>query len=378
MQSKSARLTLVGVFLLLIYGVPLSQAVLELSRRETPVAVEVFTRTPNAENLRAYEKDLETASWVQNAVRPYLQYWRYLSMGDLGDKGIIGRDGWLFYKPGIQFLVEPWPAAEVLPSQGDPLQAVTSFRDQLKSRGVDLLVLIAPGKESVYPERLAARAANAAEPVNGHVRRFAQQLRDAGIDTIDLSETLTAARQSTALPMYLVQDTHWSPLGAKTAAEAVARHVLDRGWAAKGNLVYDVKELPLQRHGDVLRMAKSAPLLTRVQPESIACEQVLQPGTDSVYKDDPASPILVLGDSFLRIYQLDEPKGAGFIAHLARALGQPVASIVNDGGASTLVRQELSRKSGLLQGKRLVVWEFVERDLRFGTEGWQEVTLAKQ
>jgi len=29
----------------------------------------------------------------------------------------------------------------------------------------------------------------------------------------------------------------------------------------------------------------------------------------------------------------------------------------------------------LLCNKKVVVWEFVERDLRFGTEGWQVVPL---
>ena len=85
--------------------------------------------------------------------------------------------------------------------------------------------------------------------------------------------------------------------------------------------------------------------------------------------------MLVLGDSFLRIYQSDEPKAAGFLAHLALNLQRPVASIVNDGGASTLVRQQLSRRADLLEGKKLVVWEFVERDLRFGTEGWKQVPI---
>jgi hypothetical protein len=85
--------------------------------------------------------------------------------------------------------------------------------------------------------------------------------------------------------------------------------------------------------------------------------------------------VLVLGDSFLRIYQQDEPGGAGFIAHLARELKQPLTSVVNDGGASTLVRQELHRRPALLQNKRVVVWEFVERDIRLGTEGWQQVPL---
>jgi hypothetical protein len=94
------------------------------------------------------------------------------------------------------------------------------------------------------------------------------------------------------------------------------------------------------------------------------------------YRDDPTSPVLVLGDSFLRIYQTDAPTSAGFIAHLARELRHPVASVVNDGGASTLVRQELARRPQLLAGKKVVIWEFVERDIRFGTEGWKRVPLS--
>ena len=82
----------------------------------------------------------------------------------------------------------------------------------------------------------------------------------------------------------------------------------------------------------------------------------------------------VLGDSFLRIYERDEPKVAGFVSHLAYELQTPIASIISDGGASTLVRQELKRKSELLAGKKVVVWEFVERDIRFGLEGWEKST----
>jgi hypothetical protein len=82
-----------------------------------------------------------------------------------------------------------------------------------------------------------------------------------------------------------------------------------------------------------------------------------------------------LGDSFLRIYQQDEPGSAGLVAHLAKALQQPLTSLVSDGGASTLVRQELYRRPALLQGKKVVVWEFVERDIRLGAEGWQIIPM---
>jgi hypothetical protein len=121
-------------------------------------------------------------------------------------------------------------------------------------------------------------------------------------------------------------------------------------------------------------------------PEKTRCYQVYAITRDArgavcgrtLYKDDfKHSAILVLGDSFSRIYQTDEPRSAGWISHLARELSQPVASLVNDGGASTLVRQSLARKPNLLKGKKLVVWEVVERDFRFGDDGWKDVPIVK-
>jgi hypothetical protein len=42
------------------------------------------------------------------------------------------------------------------------------------------------------------------------------------------------------------------------------------------------------------------------------------------------------------------------------------------------VRQELARRPQLLNGKTVVIWEFVERDIRFGTEGWKAVPLPSR
>ena len=113
----------------------------------------------------------------------------------------------------------------------------------------------------------------------------------------------------------------------------------------------------------------------RIPREEIDCAQVVLRESGRLYVDDPKSEVLLLGDSFSRIYEQDAPGSGGFPAHLAYELGRPVASLVNDGGASTLVRQSLATKPRLLEGKRVVVWEFVERDIRFGLEGWQRVAL---
>ena len=242
--------------------------------------------------------------------------------------------------------------------------------------GIKLLVVPAPNKASVYPEMLCAGAGSAGRPVNPATRKTLSKLAQAGVEVVDLFDVFARAKAEGgspgSAPLYLAQDTHWSPDGMRLAAHAVARRLLDKG---SGPTPFVIQPVPVSRRGDVLAMIQN-PWIERLFPaEEMICAQVLSADRREPYRDDPGSPVLVLGDSFLRIYQGEEPGSAGFIAHLARELGLPVASVVNDGGASTLVRQELYRKPALLSGKRVVVWEFVERDLRFGTEGWQEIPL---
>ena len=161
------------------------------------------------------------------------------------------------------------------------------------------------------------------------------------------------------------------------AAAAVARRVLDGGTVNRGDHAYVVRPVTVRRHGDLVEMLRVPQIERTLEPESSGVPASGRVRHRTPYRDRPDSEILILGDSFLRIYEQDEPGAAGFIAHLARELGRPLTSIVNDGGASTLVRQELARRPTLLLNKRLVIWEFAERDIRYGTEGWQIVPLAR-
>jgi hypothetical protein len=195
---------------------------------------------------------------------------------------------------------------------------------------------------------------------------------------MNLFELFAAAKApgpATAPALYLAQDSHWSPAGVELAARAVAKTIIERGWVKLGSVAYQITPSPVRRVGDILRMLQVPQLEREAVAETALCKRVSRAETGAPYQDDPGSDILVLGDSFLRIYQTDEPGAAGFIAQLGRELRTPLASIVNDGGASTLVRQELSRRPALLTHKKLVIWEFVERDIRLGLEGWQHVPL---
>lgn len=369
--TRTTHGVIVALFLLAIAMEGPVQALLDTREEGRPQAFDLFAQPPSQDALRAFERTLEDRSWSANAVRAPFQRLRHAFLGDLGAKVVPGREGWLFYRQGVDYLVQSWPGAGE-GSPDDPLPAIVDFRDQLAVRGVELLIAIAPGKASMYPKQLVAHPVDS--PVYAHTRAFQERLAAAGIAFVDLHGALASAGQTEA-PLYLMRDTHWTPEGARRAAEAVADRILAEGWATPGNVAYVSRDLTVERAGDLLRMAGSPGITAAYPPERVTAQQIVDPATGALLVSGTASPVLVLGDSFLRIYEHDEPGSAGFLAHLARALKEPVASIVSDGGASTLVRQELARRPEVLRGKRLVVWEFVERDLRFGTDGWRRVSL---
>jgi len=352
--------------------------------------------------LRSWEAEMEETSVAANTLRPPMQFLRYALLHDLGEKGVRGRQGWYFYKPGIEYLTRPYirdPRSIVVdpndkPLVDNPLACITNFKRQLDTLGVEVLVVIVPGKGSVYPDMLNGEVDPDEACLSSHSLRTIAELRDSGVAVVDLFKPFHDERQrdSTAGDsLYLRKDTHWRSRGLRLCAGLVAERIREYPWydPAGETVEYILDTVTVDRVGDVGSMIglpdfNMRELRLSFEVESTKCFQVYRVRRDesgeetgrSLYRDDfQRSNVLVLGDSFSRIYQTDAPRGAGWIAHLAFELGQPVASIVSDGGASTLVREKLARSAEVLHGKKLVVWEFVERDLRFGAKGWQDISL---
>jgi hypothetical protein len=373
MNTQTPRTLVIVLFLAILAGPPLLQVVVEARSGEWPAVLRLFTQRPTPENLRAYEKELQNASATAHTLRPAMQSLQFFVLREAGEKALVGPDGWLFYQPGVSYLTQRAKPGDS--TVQDAVAAVTRLRDDLAARGIRLLVMPAPNKESVYPDQLARCAVPPQQALSGETRSFLAQCEAAGVELVDLFALYRDARASSNALLYLEQDSHWSPAGMEMAANAVATRIVERGWLSPGTISYDARPSPVQELGDIVRMIRSPQIEAHMRPQSIATSQVIRRETSALFTDDPSPEVLVLGDSFLRIYERDAPGGAGFVAHLARALGRPVAGIINDGGASTLVRQELFRRPRLLSRAKVVVWEFVERDIRLGTEGWQIVAL---
>ncbi len=354
----------------------------------------------NDRYLRPFEKELENSSVFVGQARPLLQHAWYVLFKDLGTKGIRGLGDWYFYTLDVDYLVKPSVldkrSISVDPNDrqltDDPVAAITAFNKRLAARGIDLLVVVVPGKPSIYPDVLSKRIGSGSAAAFSHSNAIIRELEHRGVNAVDLFGPFAKERAldgQAGDSMYLRQDTHWKARGVRCAAKVVAQRIKSFPRYRQGTAEYAIDSTIVDRVGDVAIMSSLALLgkpgaSRELTAEKTKCYRVYRVFRDSLgneagrelYKDDfRSSEILILGDSFSRIYQTDEPRGAGWISHLALELSQPVASVVNDGGASTLARRSLARRINLLKGKKLVVWEIVERDFRFGEDGWKDVEL---
>ena len=322
--------------------------------------------------LRAYEDRLEKENAFVKRTRPFYQSLAWNVLRDPGEKALRADSGFLFYRQDVEFLVRPHPWKT--DSLDNPVEAVLAFRAELEKRGVELLVVVVPGKPSIYPEFLNPTMYGASGDGISPGLAFLDSLESHGVLTVNLYSVLRKEklRDSERDFLYLNTDTHWTPRGAEVVAKAVASKVRKLPfYAAIPKEALTDSLVLVKRKGDIATMAD----LESEFPMQAVEAYVVKNAKGPLRSDFRKAQILILGDSFSRIYETDSPMSAGWISRLAKNLQVPVSAIVSDGGASTLVREKLARRSGVLKNKKLLIWEFVERDLRFGAEGWKKVRL---
>jgi alginate O-acetyltransferase complex protein AlgJ len=132
---------------------------------------------------------------------------------------------------------------------------------------------------------------------------------------------------------------------------------------------FSVTTTNITQLGDIGKMLELPAGQTLIRPETVTIERVTLPAPT-------AADVLLLGDSFANIYSLagmgwgDQ---AGLAEQLSRALGRPVDRIIRNDAGSHATRELLRNEPGRLAGKRMVVWQFAERELAFGD--WKRIEL---
>lgn len=133
-------------------------------------------------------------------------------------KALVGQDGFLFYagEQSVDYFrnVKPFTAAELTHWRED----LEERRDWLAARGIRYLVVVAPDKETIYPEFMPP----ALRPVRTE-SRLDQLLADlrvrSKVDVVDLRPSLMRAKAGGRV--YHKTDTHWNDAGALVASREI-------------------------------------------------------------------------------------------------------------------------------------------------------------
>ena len=376
--SRRIGWTTVLFFIFIIGIVPLIQLAKEIYAQEPIIELNIFRKSPTTANIRLYEKEIEDNSIITQKTRPWFQ----MFLTRLGNKGnskvVIGRDGWLFYHPSLNYIIKP--GSSFYRNLG-PLEAITAFHEALKAHGVDLILLPIPGKSTIYPEYLSKRYdTNLVTPVNPHTDEFFQKLKDKGIRILDPANVLWKGK-SKIDTVYMKQDTHWSPQGMGLVANYLAEFISSNGWIEGApRRDYKTQSVQVSRYGDLYDMIDLPKKYGIFKPMIVAVEKVIDSATGEPFAPDENSPIILLGDSFINLFSRPEMgfgEKAGLAERLALKLGVPIDVIaINDGGP-TSTREQLARRTNALVGKKLIIWQFATRDLTNPESQWKVVKLPE-
>lgn len=285
-----------------------------------------------------------------------------LSKSDAASQAVAGRDGWLLFQRELQYL----QARDTATQAADPVERIVSLRDSLAGLGIDFLFVPIPTKQDVVPNLIdpKRKAKGWAQPAIPHL---CSRLAARGVESLDLLTSLQAQGKA---GLWRKQDTHWDPSGIAIAAEALSRRLKGYSWfaslpASAGKL--EGHDTSWNDRGDLvdrLPVAKRS----AYRPETVRGKHIHLDGTP--VQDDPASAILILGDSYTGVYHLVPPKASGITDLLALSLGRRVDLAMGWGGGPEAPVKLAQRGPDGLKGKRLVVWMMSARDLLAYPGGW--------
>ena len=260
--------------------------------------------------------------------------------------------------------------------EGHPSPIIVDLARQLRSRGIELLVVPVPSRLHTYPEQLLGGPAwPEFRGMAPGTLRMMEELTRSEVEVVDLISAFAAQRgplrpdggPGDAAPggLFLRWDHHWSPRGAEVAARAIAARVLQIPGLdpPEPRLAVHIEETESKHWALPINRRPSRPA------ERLRYRQVVD-DDETVRRRRQDSPVTVIGDSLVDVH---EKLGADVCSHLAYLLGRPVDSISIPAGGTRACWETLRRTRDLSR-KRVVVWILFLRRLPPGPS-WKPIQL---
>ncbi|MEZ5814667.1 MAG: alginate O-acetyltransferase [Alphaproteobacteria bacterium] len=297
-----------------------------------------------------YEKEFADVITLR---KPGLTLWGMaeLALFRGGRPGVlIGRDGWLFSDEEFTYAQN----REALITRHKAM--IGQVIDRLHHDGVAVAVALLPAKSRIAESKLGRfRYPSYNRALYGDILAM---LRTRDVFAPDLNAALRNDPES-----FLRTDTHWSPQGARIAADAVATAIRQKGKIGLETQGFILEEqAPESLKGDLLRYVPAGPLLERFSfgrvevPQHAAITSAADDGGESALFGDVSLPVTLVGTSY-------SANGSwNFADYLKVALQSDLFNAADEGrGPFATMRDYLDSAAYKTNPPQLVIWEIPER-----------------
>lgn len=301
----------------------------------------------------AYEDRFAAANPLERFAVGALASVRYAVLNETHEGAVAGKDGWLFTAEELETHEDF--AANLRASAAH----VADVRDQLAARGVRLITAVIPDKAEIYPEQLRSARPDA---VRGRLQAFLGLLDEAGVERADAHGALRRAMASG--PVFMTDDTHWSPRGARAVADEIGRRLAKADIAR--TTVATARIGRADFNGDLLAFVPTGPFRPFAGPPQRSIDRfetvVDGEGGGGGLFGDAVIDVALIGTSFSARTDFH------FEGFLKNALGADVLNLSLEGrGPFAPMDAFLQSETLELTPPKIVIWEipvrYVSKDL---------------
>ena len=133
---------------------------------------------------------------------------------------IVGKDNYLFEENYLKAVNgQDFIGVDSINNQVERLK---SIGDSLKSYGVELVVVLAPGKGSYYPEY---NSTNEVSKVTTNYKEFSKRLTEQQLNVLDFNKWFVELKDTVSFPLIPKTGIHWSKYGEYLAADSLIKYL---------------------------------------------------------------------------------------------------------------------------------------------------------
>jgi hypothetical protein len=271
------------------------------------LALGTESRTINFENRKLLEKPVLSLSSISSFANQYTAYFNdnfgfrkmlmslnsYIKVKCLNTSTIpdviLGKSDWLYYRPSLEdssgsTLLTPEELLSVK-------RAVERQSQWMAERGIYYLIVIAPNKETIYPEYLPDKI-----DLSNHQTQLDQLLSAVGtsqnVHILDLRECLLKSKKTSDYNLFFRTDTHWNSYGAFIGYNAIVQKLADHfpNLILPSTFGPNISLNPAPVSGDLTNMLALHGILTENEPEVLT--DAVSPEANKIHK------VVIFRDSF--------------------------------------------------------------------------------